>query len=73
LYERNVLIRGTKRKNPGPEIMTPNPRSVLCPKCGRRSALEALVGLAVVEEVATMLTPAAWHAARTGKALCPAA
>jgi hypothetical protein len=39
-------------QNPGPGIMTPNPGFVLCPKCGRRSALEALVGLAVVKQVA---------------------
>jgi len=37
--------------NPGPGIMTPNPGPVLCPKCGRRSALEALVGLAGVKQV----------------------
>ena len=38
-------------QNPGPGTLAPNPGSVLCPKCGRRSALEALVGLAVVEQV----------------------
>ena len=37
--------------------MTPNPGSVLCPKCGRRSALEALVGLAVVKQVADQIFP----------------
>ena len=37
--------------NPRPGILPPNPGFVLCPNCGRRSALEALVGLAVVEQV----------------------